>query len=68
MAGHDLIVVVDQNWVVEAKTFDASGDLLDLLGRVSAGIARVRVKGMSGPMFEVHKVSCHARVRDRQET
>jgi hypothetical protein len=54
MASHDLIVIVDQNGIVKTKALDASGDLLDLLGRMGAGISGVGGEGMSRPMLEVH--------------
>jgi hypothetical protein len=48
MPGDDLVVVIDQNGVVEAETLDAACDLLNLLGRVSAGVARVRSQRVGG--------------------
>ena len=38
MTCNDVIVVVDQYRVVEPKTLDAAGDLLDLLRRMGASI------------------------------
>jgi hypothetical protein len=54
MSGNDLIIVIDQHGVVEAKTLYTSRDLLDLLGRVGTGIAKIGPQRMGRPVFEVH--------------
>ena len=55
MSGHDLIIVIDQNGVVEAEPLDTARDLLNLLGRVGPGVARVRSQRVGGSVFKVHK-------------
>jgi ABC-type branched-subunit amino acid transport system ATPase component len=54
MPGNDLVIVVDQNGIVEAETLDTPSNLLDLLRRVRAGVARVRSQRVGRPVFEVH--------------
>jgi hypothetical protein len=56
MSGNDLIIVIDQHGVVEAKTLYTSRDLLDLLGRVGTGIAGIRSQRVSWPVFKIHGV------------
>jgi len=51
MASKDLVAIIDQQRVVEAKPFDAAGDLLDLLGRVCAGVTRSKVAESGGAGF-----------------
>jgi hypothetical protein len=54
MPGNDLVIVIDQNRVVEAEPLDALRNLLDLLERMGAGIARIRSQRVGRSVFEVH--------------
>jgi hypothetical protein len=42
VAGNQLTIGSDQQWIVESELFDAPSDLLDLLFGVGAGISLVR--------------------------
>lgn len=44
MPGKDLTVIGNKHWIREAEALDASGDLSDLLPRVSARISLVGAK------------------------
>ncbi len=43
MPRDDLVIVIDQDRVVEPEPLDAASNLLDLLGRMRARIAWVRL-------------------------
>jgi hypothetical protein len=48
MPGNDLVIVIDQNGIVKAEALDALRNLPDLLGRVGAGITRIRSQRVVG--------------------
>ncbi len=48
VSGDDLVIIVDQDGVIEAETFDAARNLLDLLGRMGTGIAWIRSQRVGG--------------------
>ena len=54
VAGNDLVGVADQHRVVKPEPFYASGDLLDLLSGMSAGVAWIRVQLLNRKAFNVH--------------
>ena len=59
VAGYDLVLVRDQDWVREAEPLDALGDLPQLLLRVSAGIAGVGPeRGEFNRLNEVRRPGC----------
>jgi hypothetical protein len=54
MPGDNLILIVDQHWVVEAKSGYAIGNLSDLLLRMSSRVSFVRPQFAEQCILNVH--------------
>jgi hypothetical protein len=57
VAGNDLVLVVDEHGIAEAKPLDALSDLANLLVGVCARVARIRSKRFDRERFDLHIAS-----------
>src|SRR5271156_5512418 len=65
VAGDDLLVPVDQDWRIKAKSFDAPGDRADLLATMLARIQWVGLELIEREQFEPAACSRHSTDRRR---